>query len=242
WFPIPSLLISYIHRHKLAISQLTPTAICNFVAALVFGAEEGYRVNLDCFEELTALKDNKSSGTWVVNARPKLNFMPRSKVSNFKNWESFYFYVRVDLHSSERPLSGQRRMWNNDPDRYTASRHFPAKYEEVRSAIFRAQDRTWKGIMRERVARIMGKVKKSCVSFAARLDSSPLPPARPQGVDPTACDPPAVSVSELPTVLPEAIPFLWTPKLLILLKTGLVPAQLKLVTRSPNLKLLRPLL
>ncbi|KAG7556948.1 hypothetical protein ISN44_As11g029490 [Arabidopsis suecica] len=116
WFSIPSLLIGYIHHHKLAISQLKPVAICNFVAALVFGAEEGYRVNVDCFEELTILKANKSSGTWVVNNRPPF-LRAGSKVSNFKSWESCYFYVRIDLHSSERPLSGRRRMWNDDPGR-----------------------------------------------------------------------------------------------------------------------------
>ncbi|CAE6126431.1 unnamed protein product [Arabidopsis arenosa] len=198
WFPIPSLLVSYAHRQKLAISQLTPAAICNFVADLVFGAKEGYRVNLGCFVELTTLKANKLSGTWVVNARPKLNFMPGTKVSNFKNWESRYFYVRVDLHSSERPFSGRRRIWNDDPDRYAPSPDFPVEYEEVRSAILRAQDRTWKNVTRERVACVMGKVKKSYVSFAARLGSSPLPTVRPQGAGSTAQDPLNTSVSELP--------------------------------------------
>ncbi|KAG7556949.1 Ubiquitin-conjugating enzyme/RWD-like [Arabidopsis suecica] len=173
WFPIPSLLVSYAHRHKLAISQLTPAAICNFVAALVFSAEEGYRVNLGCFEELTTLKANKLSGTWVVNARPKLNFMPGTKVSNFKNWESRYFYVGVDLHSSERPFSGRRRMWNDDPDRYAPSPDFPVEYEEVRSAILRAQDRTWKNVTRERVARVMGNVGVGSHTFSYGVRSYP---------------------------------------------------------------------
>ncbi|CAL9241855.1 unnamed protein product [Arabidopsis halleri] len=43
--------------------------------------------------------------------------MPEAKVSNFKNWESYYFFVRADLHSSERPFSGRRRMWKETPGR-----------------------------------------------------------------------------------------------------------------------------
>ncbi|CAE6126494.1 unnamed protein product [Arabidopsis arenosa] len=175
WFSIPSLLIGYIHRHKLAISQLTPAAICNFVVALVFGAEEGYRVNVDFFEELTTLKANKSSGTWVVNNRPPF-LTAGSKVSNFKSWESCYFYVRIDLHSSERPLSGRRRMWNDDPVPHTHSRHFPAEYEEVKSAIFRAQDRTWRDVTRDRVARIMGKlVLRARTLLFGTLPVTPIP-------------------------------------------------------------------
>ncbi|EFH64676.1 predicted protein [Arabidopsis lyrata subsp. lyrata] len=46
-------------------------------------------------------------------------------------------------------------------DRHTPTRDIPAKYEEVRSAIFRVQNRSWKDITKERVARIMGKVKRN---------------------------------------------------------------------------------
>lgn len=87
------------------ISQLTHAAICNFVGVLVFGAKEGYKVNLRCFEEMTTLKASKSPGTWLVNNRPNHRFIPGDKVSNFKSRERYYFYVRVDLQSSEGPLS-----------------------------------------------------------------------------------------------------------------------------------------
>lgn len=43
-----------------------------------------------------------------------------------------------------------------------------------------------------------GKVKKSFVSFAARLQSSPLPSARLLGADPPTQGPPNTSASELP--------------------------------------------
>lgn len=62
-------------------------------------------------------------------------------------------------------------------DRHTPTRDIPAKYEEVRSAIFRVQNRSWKDITKERVARIMGKVKRNFVSFASRIQSLLLPPA-----------------------------------------------------------------
>ncbi|CAE6126451.1 unnamed protein product [Arabidopsis arenosa] len=188
WFPIPTLLISFIHHRHLAILQLTPAAICNFVGALTFGAEGGYQVNLRCFEEMTMLKAGRSPGTWVVNNRPNHKFMPGDKVSNFKSWERHYFFVRSDIKSSEAPA------------RHKPSREFPAKYEEVRSAIFRVQNRTWKGVTKERVARIMGRVRKSFVSFAARLRGSPLPLAHASEGGPSAQDPINTSVPELPEV------------------------------------------
>ncbi|CAE5959308.1 unnamed protein product [Arabidopsis arenosa] len=126
--------------------------------------------------------------------------MPGDKVSNFKNWERHYFFVRSDLKSSKLPLSGRKRMWNKDPDRHKPSREFPAKYEEIRSAIFRVQNQTWKDITRERVARIMGRVKRNFVSFAARLRGSPLPlPHAPEG-GPSAWDPINTLALELPEV------------------------------------------
>ncbi|CAC01882.1 putative protein [Arabidopsis thaliana] len=76
WFPIPSLIISFLNRRRMAFSQLTPAAICSFVAALTFGAEEGYLVNVRCFEEMTTLKAIRSPGYWLVNNRPKHNFLP----------------------------------------------------------------------------------------------------------------------------------------------------------------------
>jgi len=58
----------------------------------------------------------------VVNNRPKYNFLPGPKVSNFKNWEEFYFFVRVDLESYEGPFSGRKRMWAEDPGRLLLNR------------------------------------------------------------------------------------------------------------------------
>ncbi|CAA0395930.1 unnamed protein product [Arabidopsis thaliana] len=161
----------------MAFSQLTPAAICNFVAALTFGAEEGYLVNVRCFEEMTTLKAIRSPGYWVVNYRAKHNFLPGPKVSNFKNWEEYYFYVRVDLESYERPFSGRKRMWTEFPDRYRPSPEFPVEFEGVLEAIYRARCRAWKDITRSRVNRIMGKVRKSFISFAAGLLNMPPPPA-----------------------------------------------------------------
>ncbi|CAD5324772.1 unnamed protein product [Arabidopsis thaliana] len=127
--------------------------------------------------EMTTLKAVRSPGYWVVNNRPKYNFLPGPKVSNFKNWEEYYFYVRVDLESYERPFSGRKRMWRESPDRYRPSSEFPIEFEGVLEAIFRAQHRSWKEITRSRVHRIMGKVRKSFVSFATRLLNMPPPPA-----------------------------------------------------------------
>ncbi|KAG7593992.1 hypothetical protein ISN45_Aa01g027690 [Arabidopsis thaliana x Arabidopsis arenosa] len=180
--------------------SLTHAAICNFVGILTFGAEGGYRINPRCIEEMTILKAGKSLGTWVVNNRPGHKFMPGDKVSNFKNWERHYFFVRSDLKSSKLTLSGRRRMWNKDPDRHKPSREFPAKYEEIRSAIFRVQNQTWKDITRERVARRMGRVKRNFVSFAARLRGSPLPLPDALEGGPSARDPINTSALELPEV------------------------------------------
>lgn len=63
WFPLSTLLITFAHRHRLAISQLTPAAICNFVGVLTFGVEGGFRVNSCCFEEMTTLRAGRSPGT-----------------------------------------------------------------------------------------------------------------------------------------------------------------------------------
>ncbi|KAG7599335.1 hypothetical protein ISN44_As06g035200 [Arabidopsis suecica] len=170
------------------------------VTRMLNSCEGGYRINPRCIEEMTILKAGKSLGTWVVNNRPGHKFIPGDKVSNFKNWERHYFFVRSDLKSSKLPLSGRRRMWNKDPDRHKPSREFPAKYEEIRSAIFRVQNQTWKDITRERVARIMGRVRRNFVSFAARLRGSPLPlPHAPEG-GPSARDPINTSALELPEV------------------------------------------
>jgi len=79
-------------------------------------------VNVRCFEEMTTLKSVRLPRYRVVNNRPKYNFLPVLKVSNFKNWEEYYFYVMVDLESHERPFSGRKRMWAQDPGRLLLNR------------------------------------------------------------------------------------------------------------------------
>lgn len=79
-------------------------------------------------------------------------------------------------------------------DRHTPSREFPAKYVEVGLAIFRTQNRSWKDVTRERVTLIMGKVRKNFVSFTARIQNLPFPPARLLEEDPPALESVSASV------------------------------------------------
>lgn len=83
-------------------------------------------------------------------------------------------------------------------DRHKPSREYLAKYEEVRSAIFGVQNRTWEDVTKERVTRIMGRVRRSFLSFAARLRGLPLPPARDLEGDPSAQAPTNTLGAELP--------------------------------------------
>lgn len=60
------------------------------------------------------------------------------------------------------------------------------------------QNRAWKDVTKERVTRIIGRVRRSFVSFAARLRGSQLPPARASEGGPFAQDPINSSVPRLP--------------------------------------------
>lgn len=97
------------------MTQFTPAAIQNVVAALVMGAEVGIDVDLRFFEELANISRNPGTpNTFYINIKFRHGIL-RGRVNKVHEWFQRFFFVRVDSDSVADPDAVLRRTWNSSP-------------------------------------------------------------------------------------------------------------------------------
>ena len=115
WFSLPRLLTSYAAARDIALTQFTPAAMRNVVAALVLGAEVGIDVDLRFFEELATISRNPGTpNTFYINIKSRHGIL-RGRVNKAHEWFQHYFFIRIDSASMADLNAVLRGTWNSSP-------------------------------------------------------------------------------------------------------------------------------
>ncbi|KAF3487505.1 hypothetical protein F2Q69_00053154 [Brassica cretica] len=91
WFPLPRLLLAYCDEHLIALTQLTPAAIRNIVAA----ADIGVHMSLCLFERIAHItRCDKTDGAFYVSMKAGCGVVGERKRKTLC-WIKKFFYVRI---------------------------------------------------------------------------------------------------------------------------------------------------
>lgn len=111
WFPIPSVIVEFLNRLEVSISQISPRGIKHLVRLLVLGYERGMELTADYLEAFLTLS---RVGTDRLYAFKPCTFMEVLKgfPQGDRGWKSYFFYVRLDQASvAAECLPSFRRLW-----------------------------------------------------------------------------------------------------------------------------------
>ncbi|XP_024005005.1 uncharacterized protein LOC112082137 [Eutrema salsugineum] len=108
-FPIPSRLLGYCNRRGVALTQVMPASITNYVGFVSLCDELGEIPTSRLFEDLFSVNIHKSKEWFfAANAKPKKNIVTGPKPSKFNDWESLYFLLEMnDLTVSNSDIPTQ---------------------------------------------------------------------------------------------------------------------------------------
>ncbi|XP_024010918.1 uncharacterized protein LOC112086240 [Eutrema salsugineum] len=96
-FPILSRLLGYCNRRGVALTQVMPASITNYVGFVSLCDELGKTPTSRLFEDLFSVNIHKSKEWFfAANAKPKKNIVTGPKPSKFNDWESLYFYLEMN--------------------------------------------------------------------------------------------------------------------------------------------------
>ncbi|CAG7888708.1 unnamed protein product [Brassica rapa] len=111
WFPITSVIVEFLNRLEVLISQISPRGIKRLVGLLVLGYERGIELTAEYLEAFFTLSR--------VGTDRLYGFRPRTFMEVLKGfpqddngWKSYFFYVRLDQASvAAECLPLFRRLW-----------------------------------------------------------------------------------------------------------------------------------
>ncbi|XP_024010584.1 meiosis-specific protein ASY2-like, partial [Eutrema salsugineum] len=163
--PIPSRLIGYCNRRGVALSQVMPASITNYVGFVTLCDELGQIPYNRFFEDLFSVNIHKSKEWFfAANAKPKKNLVMGPKPSKFNDWESLYFYLEMnDLTVSNSDIPTQSE-W-----KIPIGRHLPSLIlnsgltSELEEAFSEVGKRRWPEVWEEilqRRAKKAGSVRE----------------------------------------------------------------------------------
>ncbi|XP_024015299.1 meiosis-specific protein ASY2-like [Eutrema salsugineum] len=164
-FPIPSRLLGYCNRRGVALTQVMPASITNYVGFVSLCDELGEVPSSRIFEDLFSVNIHKSKEWFfAANAKPKKNLVMGPKPRKFNDWESQYFYIEMnDLTVSNSDIEIQSN-W-----KIPIGRHLPSLLlnsgltSEFGEAFSEAGKRRWPEVWEEilqRRAKKAGSVRE----------------------------------------------------------------------------------
>ncbi|KAF3609894.1 hypothetical protein DY000_02048530 [Brassica cretica] len=189
WFSLPRLLTSYAAARDIALTQFTPAAMRNVVAALVLGAEVGIDVDLRFFEELATISRNPGTpNTFYINIKSRHGIL-RGRVNKAHEWFQRYFFIRIDSASMADLNAVLRGTWNSSPKRHPISLPPPAGFPRGVENIRELGVQLWSDFDRDHIFRSVPHISAAVWGApsgdrSGRRDrsslcpSSPVPPRR----------------------------------------------------------------
>ncbi|XP_024016324.1 meiosis-specific protein ASY2-like [Eutrema salsugineum] len=164
-FPIPSRLLGYCNRRGVALTQVMPASITNYVGFVSLCNELGKTPTSRLFEDLFSVNIHKSKEWFfAANAKPKKNIVTGPKPSKFNDWESLYFYLEMNdltVNNSDIPTQSEWKI--------PIGRHLPSIIlnsrltSEFEEAFSEAGKRRWPEVWEEilqRRAKKAGSVRE----------------------------------------------------------------------------------
>ncbi|XP_024014228.1 meiosis-specific protein ASY2-like [Eutrema salsugineum] len=112
--PIPSHLLGYCNWHGVALSQVMPASVTNYVGFVTLCDELGQLPSSRLFEDLFSVNIHKSKEWFfAANAKPKKNIVTGPKPSKFNDWESLYFFLEMNdltVSNSDIPVQSEWKI------------------------------------------------------------------------------------------------------------------------------------
>ncbi|XP_024016830.1 meiosis-specific protein ASY2-like [Eutrema salsugineum] len=212
--PIPSRLLGYCNRRGVALTQVMPASITNYVGFVTLCDELGEVPTSRLFEDLFSVNIHKSKEWFfAANAKPRKNLVTGVKPSKYNNWESQYFYLEMnDLSVSNSDIPTQSE-W-----KIPIGRHLPSIIlnsgltSEFETAFSEAGKRRWPEVWEEilqRRAKKAAPVKEPKPLKPKTRAKKPRAAPRRKAPKPQAKRPRTarmLSLDEIPTLLDEEEP------------------------------------
>uniref|UniRef100_A0A0D3ADC6 Uncharacterized protein n=1 Tax=Brassica oleracea var. oleracea TaxID=109376 RepID=A0A0D3ADC6_BRAOL len=111
WFPIPSVIVEFLNRLEVLISQISPRGIKHLVGLLVLGYERGMELTADYLEAFLTLSRVGTDRLYGFRQRTYMEVLKGFSQGDC-GWKSCFFYVRLDQASvAVECLPSFRRLW-----------------------------------------------------------------------------------------------------------------------------------
>ena len=98
WFPLLEFIVRLFSRFRLSINQVNPCGFQHIVWILVLSYERGITLDVDHLDGM--LMPIRNLATVRLSPRNHMAIIAEF-VSNFRDWKSFFFFVRIDNASME---------------------------------------------------------------------------------------------------------------------------------------------
>ncbi|CAG7885636.1 unnamed protein product [Brassica rapa] len=98
WFPIPSVIVEFLNRLEISISQISPRGIKHLVGLLVLGNERGMDLTADYLEAFLTLSRVGTDRLYGFRSRTHMEVLKGFSQGGC-GWKSYFFYARLDQAS-----------------------------------------------------------------------------------------------------------------------------------------------
>ena len=170
WFPIPEIIVRVLDRFQVSFSQLNPTSFEILIGLVILSYEHGLSLTTDHFEALVRVHFVRESRCWRMTPR-KIMSVIGGPVSNFNQWNDFFFFVRLDAASVEEEFIPMFRTIPNPAPYISLAHPWPADIMEVRDTL-RSGHHWWTFFTRKRVRKA---IRLAHPEFGTETDSDSEP-------------------------------------------------------------------
>ncbi|CAN6883115.1 unnamed protein product [Brassica oleracea] len=136
WFPIPSVIVEFLNRLEVSISQISPRGIMHLVGLLVLGYERGIELTAEYLEAFLALSRVGTDRLYGFRLRTFMEVLKRFSQGD-RGRKSYFFYVRLDQASCTTPFLLFRKICALSETCSVVARCFGGYFspERVRAAV-----------------------------------------------------------------------------------------------------------
>ncbi|XP_024004772.1 uncharacterized protein LOC112081939 [Eutrema salsugineum] len=148
---IPSRLLGYCNRRGMALTQMMPASVTNYVGFVTLCTELDKIPTSRLFEDLFSVRIHKSKEWFfAANAKPNKDIVTGIKPSKYNDWESQYFFLEMnDLAVSNSDIPTQSE-WKIPIGRHLPSILLNSGLTLEFQAAFSEAGKRWEEILHRR--------------------------------------------------------------------------------------------
>ncbi|CAF1930041.1 unnamed protein product [Brassica oleracea] len=106
WFPIPSVIVEFLNRLEVSISQISPRGIMHLVGLLVLGYERGIELTAEYLEAFLALPRVGTDRLYGFRPRTFMEVLILSR----RSWKEELLFFTLDWIKPPLPWSAFPRL------------------------------------------------------------------------------------------------------------------------------------